>query len=59
MRLMARLGRRKGEERTVGDELVLKADIEGGVGVGRKCHSCLACEVFGLAVFVADCIFDL
>ena len=45
--------------RTVGDKLILEADIKGGVRVGGECHSCLAREVFGLAVFVADRIFDL
>ena len=48
-----------GVERTLGDELVLKAYVESGIGVGSECHSLLACEIFGLPVFIAHCVLNL
>lgn len=50
---------RNWDERTICYELVLKADVEGSVGVGCECHSFLASDIFRSAVFIAYGIFDL
>lgn len=55
-------GREEGggrEGSTGGNKLVLEADVEGGVSVGGKCHSCLASDIFGAPVLVSYRVFDL
>ena len=41
------------------DKLIFEADVEGGVGVGGKCHSRLADDVFWSSIFIARRVFDL
>lgn len=45
--------------RTACGEYVFETDVEGSVCGRGKCHSHLACNVLGLAVFIAHCIADL
>ena len=40
-------------------ELVLKADVECGVGVGCECHPSLPNNIFRSSIFIAHCILDL
>ena len=44
---------------TAGNELVLKADIESRVGVGGKCHSRLAHDIFGPSVLISHRVLDM
>ena len=44
---------------TLGRQLVLEADVESGVSMGRERHACLSNKVLRSAVLVAYCIFDL
>ena len=60
--LVSFFGRRevvRGKLLTLGCELVLEADIESGVRVRSKCHTCLSYNVFRPAVLIAYCIFNL
>ena len=41
------------------DQLILKADIEGSIGMGRESHASLAGKILGLAVFVTHGVADL
>ena len=45
--------------RTGRGELVLEANVEGRIGMGCECHSCLASDIFWSSVLIAYCILDL
>ncbi len=46
-------------ELTVGDQLILKANVECCVGMGCKCHPCLANNILRPSILITHCIFYL